>query len=153
VKAGWVVPTVSASVGVICIAAAAAVWIVGQRHTPRLVIALAIAGTIGILGTPVGRWLHHGVDWANGALANLTGKLFGTAVAFVGAAILTYYVAVRVWRKRIDDRTVLAAAALPLIVTLIPGTVGAACTTVVFSLGNAVGYAVGALFGHTGGAA
>lgn len=146
--ASWVVPTVSAVVGATCLVAAAVIWTLGKRHTPRLVVALAITGMVGLLGTPVGRFLHNLVNRANGLLAHLTGKWLGVSVAFLGAGIVLYFVAIRVHRRQVDDRVVIAAAALPLVVTFIPGTVGALASGAVFGIANAVGYAVGALFVH-----
>ncbi len=142
----WIVPAVTATVGIVCWVAAAVIWLIGNRHTPRLVVALAITGGVGILSTPVGHWLHSVADNLNVHIAALTGRLFGEAVGFIGAAIVAYFVAHRVWQRRIDDRVVLASAALPIVVTFIPGVAGDAVTAVVFGVANAVGWAVGSLF-------
>ncbi len=138
---------VTASVGLVCLVAAALIWTVGRRHTPRLTLALVITGMVGLAGTQVGSWGRTAVGWANNLLGQVAGRLTGTVVAGLLAAALFYVVVTHVWRRDIDTKTLVAGGVLPLAVTSVPGSIGAVMSTGVFMVANTMGWAVGALFG------
>lgn len=138
---------VSGSVGLICLVAAGLIWTVGRRHTPRLALALVITGMVGLAATPLGSWGRTAVGWLNDLVGQVAGRLTGTVVAGLLAAVLFYVVVTHVWRRDIDTKTLVAGGVLPLAVTSVPGSVGAVMSTGVFAVANVMGWGVGALFG------
>lgn len=134
--------SVSATVGVVALLAAALIWFFGN-HTPRVVVLLLMTGVAGILGTPVGRWLRGLTDWSNRELAGVTANFTGAAVYGLVAIAATYILAVRMWRKKVTKLTLVCAAAVPVAVSTIPGPVGNAAYAVVTGVTAACGVAIG----------
>jgi len=145
----WTAETgVSGTVGLICLVAAALMWTVGKRHTPRLIVALLITGVVGILGTPVGGWLRRAVGWVDTMTGTVTGRLTGTVVVGLVAAIALYVLVVHVGiRKKVTDKTLIAATVVPVSISTVPGPIGDVTTWVLGALTGAVGWAVSAAFG------
>jgi hypothetical protein len=109
---------VSGTIGVICLVAAALIWKVGNKHTPRLIAVLVLTGAAGMIGTPLGNWFRRAVVWFNNLLGTLAGKLVGPAnvnatvvgLLIAGAALYVLFIHLR--RKTIDKSTLGAAAAV-----------------------------------------
>lgn len=138
---------VSATVGLVCLVAAALIWTVGARHTPRLVVALVITGMVGLASTPFGGWARQVVDWLSTTTNRVTGRLTGVVVVGLVAAIALYVLAIHVHRRTIDNKTLVSAAIVPLAVTSIPGPIGAAAVTLVTALSGSVAWAITSAFG------
>jgi hypothetical protein len=138
---------ISASVGLVCLVAAFLIWTVGGKHTPRLVVLLVIAGTVGILGSPVGGWLRTAVGYLDSLAATATGRLTGTVVVGLVGLISLYVLIVHMKNKAISVRTLAAAVITPVAITSVPGVVGSVGASVVHAIASGVGMAFGAAFG------
>lgn len=138
---------VTATVGVVCLVAAALIWTVGGRHTPRLVVALVMTGVAGIASTAAGSWLREAVGWLNTAVAGVIGRLTGAVVVGLVAAIALYVLVVHLRNRSVDNKTLVSAAIVPVAVTSIPGPIGAAAATAVSALTGTVAWAITAAFG------
>ncbi|HEX5347870.1 MAG TPA: hypothetical protein VFW64_12350 [Pseudonocardiaceae bacterium] len=136
--------TVSGSVAVVALGLAAAIWIFGEKHTPRLMVLLVLTGMTGLVSTPVGQWLRSIVDWGNRALGSLTARWTGAAVSGLIAVLAVYVLLVRLLRqKTVDDWTLAAAAVAPLAVATIPGPLGHATYTALIGTAAVVGWPIG----------
>lgn len=138
---------VSAGVGLLCLVGAVLIWTVGRRHTPRVNLALLATGMAGLANTPIGGALRNFMNWINELTSAMTGKIAGTAVAGVLAAVLLYIVAVDLWRRDIVGRTMLAGALLPLSVSSIPGVIGDVAAAIVFFPLNLLAWGISWAFG------
>ncbi len=138
---------VTAAVGVISLVGAALLITVGRMQWPRLVVGLVITGVAGILNTTIGPTIRDGVNTADDHLGQFIGEWTGTTVTGLIGAIVLGTVAFWVWRNQIDLRTVGVAALVPPTITLIPGALGTAATTVVgvvpWALGAVLSFAFG----------
>lgn len=137
----------TAGAGLLCLVVAALIWFVGDRHTPRVVAFLVLAGSTLLLNNPIGRWLHSTTAWANDEIGRWVGDWFGVAILAIAGIVAAYMFAVHVWKRRVDEHTLLSAAALPLTVSAIPGPIGDVLSKIVFGLGNVVGTLIAGLFG------
>lgn len=141
---------ISAAAGIICLVAAALIWTVGERHTPRLTVLLIVTGTVGILGTPVGSWLRTAVGWVDQLLGRLTGALTGTVVTGLLAMASLYVLVVHLWKRTIDKRTLIAAVITPLAMATMPGVIGDVANNGISALSAGIGTGIGALLGMGG---
>jgi hypothetical protein len=142
----WIGPAVSLTAGVICLVLAVLIRTTGEDHSPRAVVVLLLTGVTGLLGTPVGHWIHDGVNKGNHALSEVISPVVGPVTLSVLAFVPAYIVGIHWHRHRINDRTYVAAISLPFLVTLIPGWVGAILTLAVFGPADLLGWAVVTLF-------
>lgn len=138
---------VSATVGLVCLVAAGLIWTVGNRHTPRLVVALVITGMVGLGSTTFGTWARQVVGWLNQTTDRVTGQLTGVVVVGLVASIALYVLIVHLRRNSIDTKTLVSAAIVPIAVTSIPGPIGAAAVTAVTALSGAMAWAITSAFG------
>jgi hypothetical protein len=137
---------VSATVGLVCLVAAGLIWTVGNRHTPRLVVALVITGMVGLTSTTFGGWSRQIMAWLN-TTDRLTGRLTGVVVVGLVAAVALYVLVIHVRRNSIGNKTLVSAAIVPLAVTSIPGPIGAAAVTLVSAISGSVAWAITSAFG------
>ncbi len=133
---------VSAAIGLVCLAVAAAIWFFGNKHTPRFVVLLIMTGMAGMVGTPLGAWMRHAVAWANDTAA-ITTRWTGAAVTGLLAGLAVYVLAIRMKDNKVDRVTLGTAAVTPVAVASIPGPVGAAAYSVVTAITSVVGWAIG----------
>jgi len=138
---------VSAAVGLVCLVAAALIWTVGRRHTPRLVVALVIAGMVGVLGTPMGNWVRQAVGYLDQVTGAVTGRLTGVVLTGLVAGIALYVVVVHLTNKSVDTKTLIAAAIVPVAVSFVPGVVGDVGAGVINAVASGMAMVVGAAFG------
>ena len=138
---------VTAAVGLVCLVAACLIWTVGRGHTPRLVVALVIAGSVGIVGSPLGGWIRRAVLYLDQLAGTATGRLTGVVVTGLIGLIALYVLAVHLWHNSVDIRTLAAALIAPVAMTSVPGVVGTVGASVLGAIASAVGMAVGAAFG------
>ena len=134
---------VSAAIGLVCLAVAAAIWFFGNKHTPRFVVLLIMTGMAGMVGTPLGAWMRHAVAWANDTAAKITTRWTGAAVTGLLAGLAVYVLAIRMKDNKVDRVTLGTAAVTPVAVASIPGPVGAAAYSVVTAITSVVGWAIG----------
>lgn len=122
---------VSVTVGVICLVIAGCIAVFGDMEWPRVVVALVVTGTTGILNGSVGPYIHRWVTEADQYAGQWINQLTGAALTGLLALVVFAFTAFRVWRNRIDTRTLVAAGLVPATVTMIPGTLGTIAVTVV----------------------
>ncbi len=137
---------VSATVGLLCLIAAALIWTVGQKHTPRLVVVLTFVGTLGIANTVMGGWLRSAVGWVDDITGQLTGALTGAVIVGLIGMVAFYVLIVHVWKRNITTKTLIVAAVAPLAVTSIPGVVGQVAMSLTGALATATATLVGVVF-------
>lgn len=147
------VVAVSVTVGLICYTVALIMYVFGQRRFPLVIIGFVIAGTLGIIGSQVGKWLRSGLTTVTSWVGMATGKFFGVAIGWlVVAAVVAYltYTIVHLVTKQesdIDWRVLLASVTTPIGMVLIPGVVGGFIATVVGYIGWVFVWPITAGFG------
>jgi len=137
---------VSATIGLVALLAAGLIWFFGN-HTPRLVVLLVMTGMAGMVGTPLGKWVRHVVDWANEQTGKLTTRWTGAAVAGLLAIAAVYILVVRMKDRKVDNLTIGTAAVVPVAVATIPGPLGGAAFNVVTGITSVVGWAISQALG------
>jgi hypothetical protein len=124
--------------------------ITNRLQTDRAQALLILTAAYGLVSTPAGRWWHHWVDgvdaWASDGIGHYTG-LFVTGVA--GLVVLLYLINDMVTR-RIEMRTRVLAAVMPVLGASIPGPVGAFVVGVLGYIAYGIAWGVGKLFGIGG---
>lgn len=147
---------VSAGVGVLCLVMAIVLWVFVRDviskpqmrvWVDRFVVALVIAGVLGILSTKVGGWLRSGVAWVNAQVAGVIGSVTGATITFIVALIAFVIVVAHLITAKIGKGTFTAAVLSPVTVAAIPGPLGAAALATITAIGGIAGAAVAALFG------
>lgn len=140
---------VSAAVAVICLVIAGLIWTVGDQHTPRVVVALVIAGSVGLTGTPVGEWLHSIVGWLDTQAGSLIGQLTGEIVFGLVFLVVMYMLCIHVWKRKIDLSTLAFALSAPTAAVIVPGTVGVVALWIFTAIASIVGWPIAYLFALT----
>jgi hypothetical protein len=142
----------SLAVGGMCVTLAVALMFIerlpGLRkmthklHTDRVQALLWMAAAIGVAGTAAGRWWQHAITTVNEWTGHLVGTWTGVAVTgLVGLIAFLMFVNDLITRK-VEMRTRVLGAALPVLVTTVPGVLGMAMTTVVHGVASGMGQAV-----------
>lgn len=138
---------VSAAVGIVCLIAACVLMVVGQWQWPRLIVALVMTGSAGLLSSTIGGWAQRSVTSLDRRFSSFVGQWTGAAVTGLLSLVLLAVLGFWVWHRRIDVKTIGVAAAVPMTVTLIPGPLGTFAVAVVSVIPWALGGAVAWLFG------
>jgi hypothetical protein len=138
---------VSATIGLICLVAAALMWTIGRRWQPRVIVVLVLTGMTGLSGSQVGGWVRTAVAWADGLAGRLTGQMTGVVLVGLVATVALVVVVAHLWFGTVSRATLLAALVLPVAVTTVPGIVGDVSTTAVTAVTSVVGGAAAAAFG------
>lgn len=138
---------VSAGVGIICLVAAGVLILAGRWQWPRLIVALILTGSAGLMSATIGGLLQRSVTRLDNKAGSFIGQWTGTVVTGLIAVVLLAVLAFWVWHQQIDTKTVGVAAAVPLTVSLIPGPAGAFAVGAVSIVPIVVGGVVAWLFG------
>lgn len=140
--------TVAASV--LFLALATLNWFISNKTWRRLTVVFVLGAAGGLVGTVVGRWLHNGLgafyDWT----AHYTGPLVGATVGTIAGCVATglaIIVGHHVHQKKVDDKTLIAAAAIPWAAPFAPGIVGTVIAAIVSAAAAFIG-ALGAMLFH-----
>lgn len=138
---------VSATVGAVSLVAALLIATVGRMAWPRLVVALTLTGSAGLLNSTFGPWIRSGVNRADDFLAQFIGDWTGVVVTGLIGVVVLAVAGFWVANGKIDLRTLGVVAAVPPTVTLIPGALGSIAVTVVGVVPWLVSRGVAAAFG------
>lgn len=138
---------VSATVGLLCLVAAALMWTICRRWQPRVIVFLILTGMFGLAGSTFGGWVRTAVAWADRLVGRMTGQMTGVVITGLIALIALVVVVAHLWFGTVSRTTLIAALVLPVVVTTIPGVVGDVSTTAVTGLTSAVGGGIAAAFG------
>ena len=134
---------------VICLVIAGLIWTVGQQHTPRIVVALILAGAVGLTGTPFGNWMHSVVAWADEQAGALMGKITGTVVFGIVFVVVVYILCVHIWKRRIGLTTLFYALSAPPAAAIVPGAIGVGALWIFTAIASIVGWPIAWLFALT----
>jgi hypothetical protein len=144
---------VSVAVALICLVAAALFWApkIGKRHTPRLVVLLVLTGSVGLVGTKLGNWVHTASSSINDATGRAIGQFLGVSLAGAISVILAfavaYTLAIEFKEKKIGNRTLGAAGLTPMLVASIPGQVGSLLVSGIAMVAGLVSWPIAAGLG------
>ncbi len=138
---------VTATVGVVCLVAAVLIATVGRMAWPRVVVALTLTGSAGVLNSTLGPKIRQGVNRLDALAAQFIGDWTGTVITGLLGVVLFTVAAFWVWQKKIDFRTLAVVAAVPPTVTMIPGAFGTVAVTLVGLVPWLVSWAILKLFG------
>jgi hypothetical protein len=138
---------VSAAVGVVCLIAAGVLIVAGRWQWPRLIVALVLTGSAGLLSSSVGGWIQRSVTGVDSRIGSFIGQWTGATVTGLLSLILLAVLGFWVWHGRIDTKTVGVAAAVPMTVALIPGPLGTFAVAAVAIVPSVLGGVIAWLFG------
>jgi hypothetical protein len=130
---------VSAVVGLVCLVAAGVLIVAGKWQWPRLIVALVLTGSAGLLSSTIGGWAQRSVTGVDRRVGSFIGQWTGAAVTGLLSLVLLALLGFWVWRRQIDLKTIGVAAAVPMTVSLIPGPLGAVAVAAVSIVPWAVG--------------
>lgn len=138
---------VSAGVGLVCLVVAAVLIVAGGWQWPRLIVALVLTGSAGLLSSTIGGWVQRSVTSVDAKASGLVGQWTGVAVTGLLSLALLGFLGFWVYRGQIDAKTVAAAAVAPAAVVLIPGAVGSVLLTLLALVPSVLGAVIAFLFG------
>lgn len=130
---------VSAAAGGACAGSAALLYyaenlpginkLTNRLHTDRIQALLIATASAGIVATPAGAWWNRTVTdingWATGAVGSWTGLIITGVPALFATVIFINDLVTR----RVEHRTRIVAAVLPVLAATIPGPIGAGIQT------------------------
>ncbi|MER0443204.1 hypothetical protein ABR738_01190 [Streptomyces sp. Edi4] len=121
--------------------------ITNKLHTDRVQAVLILTAAAAVIATPAGGWWNRTVnsinDWTIGMVGQWTGLLVtGLPALFVLVVFVNDLVT-----KKIEHRTRILAAILPVLASTIPGRIGSGIQSVLAWVVTAVGRLVAGAFG------
>lgn len=138
---------VTTGIGVLAALVAAFLILDGWR-LPKLVVALVMTASAGIVTGTVGAWVHEGSTFVEDKVNQMGHTVLGPG--FVASVVIGIIVVglliLRLRRGQYDVRTLGLAASTPLAVTMIPGLVGTILIAVFGYLTGLLGGALDYLF-------
>jgi hypothetical protein len=108
----------------VCLVAAGVLIVAGQWQWPRLIVALVLTGSAGLLSSTIGGWAQRSVTSVDHRVGSFIGQWTGAAVTGLLSLVLLAVLGFWVWHRQIDLKTIGVAAAVPMTVSLIPGPLG-----------------------------
>ena len=118
-----------------------------KLHTDRAQALLIATASAAMVATPAGRWWNHTVnsvnDWAIHAVGQWTGLIITGIPGVVVAAVFINDLITR----KVEMRTRLLGALLPVLAATIPGVIGEGVQSVLAWVVTTVGQFVAGLFG------
>jgi len=124
--------------------------ITNRLHTDRAQALLLLTASYGIISTPAGRWWNQAVNAVNEWSAGMVGQWTGLIITGVLALVCVLYLINDLVTRRVEMRTRLLAAAVPILAASIPGTVGTVATSVLGYVASVIAWVVGGAFGIGG---
>lgn len=124
--------------------------ITNKLQTDRAQALLLLTASYGIISTPAGRWWHQAVNAINDWAAGMVGQWTGLIVTGVLALVCVLYLVNDLVTRRVEMRTRLLAAVVPVLAASIPGIVGAVVTSVLGYVAAVIALVVAGLFGIGG---
>lgn len=138
---------VSAGVGLVCLVAAMVLIVAGRWQWPRLIVALVLTGSAGLMTSTVGTWAQRSVTSIDARAGSMVGQWTGATVTGLLSLVLLGFLGFWVWQGQIDTKTVATAALVPMTISLIPGAVGSLAVSVVSIVPSVLGGVVAWAFG------
>jgi hypothetical protein len=148
---------VSAAAGGACAGGAALLYcaeklpgikkITNKLHTDRIQSVLILTATTALAATPAGSWWNGVINTINGWLVGLIGQYTGLIVTGVAGLLCLLYFINDLVTNKVEMRTRVLAAVLPVLAVTIPGNIGSGVQTVLAWIVTTVGRLVGGAFG------
>lgn len=148
---------VSAAAGGACAGSAAVLYaaeklpglnrFTNRMHTDRAQALLIMTASAALVSTSAGSWWNRTVNAMNDGLVHTVGSWTGILLTgFTGLAVLFYFINDLITR-RVEHRTRVLGAILPVLAASIPGPIGVLIVAVLSGVVNAVGTLVSGAFG------
>jgi hypothetical protein len=113
-----------------------------KMHFDRVQALLWLAAAVAVTGTTVGQWWQHAITSVNDWAGHLVGSWTGIAVTGLVGLIAFLMFANDLITRKVETRTRILGAALPVLVSTVPGVLGVAMTTAVHGVASGMGQAV-----------
>jgi hypothetical protein len=147
---------ISAATGGTCLGAAGVLYVADRLpwinrfaakiRGPQIQVLLVLTASIGLVSTPVGRWINNATTTVDGLVDDLAGQWTGFGIMFALAlAVLLWLVSD--FMTGVQTRTLLLAAFAPPLTVMIPGALGDAAATGLGVIATQVGALVMWLMG------
>lgn len=121
-----------------------------RLHTDRIQAVLVLTAVTGLGSTGIGGWWQEKVTALNDWASNAIGSYTGLAVMGVAGLLCLLYLINDLITRKVEARTLVLAALLPVLAFTIPGTIGAGVVAVVEAVSGTVASLIGSLFGIGG---
>ncbi|MET7713683.1 hypothetical protein [Streptomyces sp. NPDC005407] len=121
--------------------------VTNKLQTDRLQAVLILTAVTGIISTPAGAWWNRMVNGLNTWSIGLVGQYTGLIVTGLAGLLVTLLLVNDVYTRKVEARTRVLAALLPVLATSIPGSVGTFVQTVLGWIVTTVARLVAGAFG------
>ena len=118
-----------------------------KLHTDRAQAILIATASAAMVATPAGRWWNETVNTVNGWVTSSIGEWTGLIVAGFPALAVTVVFINDLVTRRVEMRTRILGAVLPVLASTIPGPVGEFVQTSLAWVITTVGHLVAGAFG------
>lgn len=124
---------ISAATGGTCLGAAGVLYVADRLpwiskfaakvKSPQIQVVLVLAASVGLASTPLGLMLNNLVTRIDGMVSSLVGQWTGVGITFALALAALLWL-ISDFMAGVQMRTLILAAATPVLVVMIPGAVG-----------------------------
>ncbi|MEU6621908.1 hypothetical protein ABZ926_14185 [Streptomyces litmocidini] len=121
--------------------------VTGKLHTDRAQAVLVVTASAAMVATPAGAWWNETVNGINDWATSAVGEWTGLIITGVPALFTTAMLANDLITRKVENRTLLVAAVLPVLASTIPGPVGEGVQSVLGWIVTKVGMLVAGAFG------
>jgi len=118
-----------------------------RLHTDRIQSLLIMTASAAMTGTVAGRWWNDLINTVNDWLTSWAGHWTGLAIVGVPAMVCSLVYVSDMMTRKVEHRTRLLAAVVPVLATSIPGPIGHFWVAVLTWVVNTVGTLVAGAFG------
>ena len=118
-----------------------------KLHTDRAQSLLILTAASAMVATPVGQWWNELVNQANTWLQDFIGSWTGLLITGVPALVALMYFANDLITRKVETRTRVLAAVLPVLAVTIPGAIGQGVRSLLGFVITLIGRLVAGAFG------
>ncbi|MFD7922520.1 hypothetical protein ACFV3R_25250 [Streptomyces sp. NPDC059740] len=148
---------VSAAAGGACAAGATVLYVseklpglkraTNKLHTDRAQALLIMTASAALVSTPAGAWWNHTINDLNDWTTGMVGEWTGLVVTALPALIAVPMFVNDLLTRKVEHRTRILGAVIPVLAATIPGPVGHGVQSVLGWVVSTIGQLVGAAFG------
>ncbi|KPC78270.1 hypothetical protein QLX52_30615 [Streptomyces albus] len=149
--------TVSAAAGGACAGSAALLYyaeklpglkkVTNKLHTDRAQALLIATASAALVATPAGSWWNEKVNAVNDWAVGLVGEWTGLIITGVPALFVTAMFVNDLVTRKVENRTRILGAVLPVLASTMPGPIGSGIQSVLSWVVTTVGSLVAGAFG------
>ncbi|MCY0917022.1 hypothetical protein OS965_02375 [Streptomyces sp. H27-G5] len=118
-----------------------------KLHTDRAQAILIATASAAVISTPAGSWWNDTVNSLHGWSVGMVGQWTGLLITGIPALFVTVIFINDLWTRKVEHRTRILGALLPILVSTIPGPIGSGIQSALSWIVGTVSSLVAGAFG------